>query len=372
VSKVLILTASFGDGHNQVAYAVQEALDKRGATTKVVDYLEWINPILRKFTKVGLVQSVKKLPALYGAFYRYMASPRSSPLNRQLNHLGQAKMRICLEEFAPDIIACTFPTPLGVISELRAEGFTSIPVAAILTDYAAHRQWAHENTDMYFTATEEVKIELTSFGVARDKIVVTGIPVRSIFSLPMHRNMLRQKHKLNINQPLALIMGGGDGLFTSDCETIVTHENAQFVIVCGRNQRLYKRMQRLESERIKVLGYVKNIHEWMAMSDVTITKAGGITVTEAMSMGLPMLLLNSIPGQEEKNAEYAVKSGAAILVHDVYSVLDFLDVIERTPSRLHVMSEAARSTVHQESAQLVATRLLNLARSRQQLTVGTI
>lgn len=361
MNKVLILTASFGDGHNQVAYAVQEALEKRGATTKVVDYLEWIHPILRKFTKVGLAQSVKKLPALYGAFYRYMSSPRSSPLNRKLNHLGQTKMRDCIDEFHPNVIACTFPTPIGVISELLAEGLTSIPVAAILTDYTAHRQWVHDITDVYFTATEEVKQELMGFGVPKDSIEVTGIPLRTVFSRPVHRNMWRQKHKLKTNQPLVLIMGGGEGLFTSDCEYIVSDDRAQFVIVCGRNHRLYKRMQRLESERVKVLGYVENIHEWMGMSDIAITKSGGITVTEAMSIGLPMLLFHPIPGQEEKNAEFAVKTGAAVLVHDVTSVRDFLDEVERTPSCLTAMSEAATSTLQQGSAQLVADRLLSLA-----------
>lgn len=363
MNKVLLMTASFGDGHNQAASAVKEQLESNGATVKVVDYLEWLHPLLRKFTKISLIQGVKKLPSLYGAFYRYMAFPRpSSRVHRQLNHLGKAKMEKYIADFKPDVVACTFPTPAGVMSELRAEGVTTTPVAGIITDFTPNWQWVHPHTDLYFVPTEAVKEGMVSFGVPSERIEVTGIPIRSVFTFPQRRHELREKHGIDPERPLVLIMGGGEGLLGPDCEEIIARHDAQFAIICGRNERLYKRLQRLKSNRVTVLGYVKEMHEWMGMADLTITKAGGITVSEALSMELPMLLFHPIPGQEEKNAEFAVGTGAAILVHDVKAVHEFLDVIAENPLRLRQMSESARLAAKRVASKVIASRILQLTK----------
>jgi processive 1,2-diacylglycerol beta-glucosyltransferase len=367
VSKVLLLTASFGDGHNQAAYAVNEALERRGVTVRVIDYVEWLNPALRSVAKFSLLQGVRKVPELYGLFYRSMSKiPPSSSVQKRLNHLGSEQMLKYLDEFNPDLVASTFPTPTGVMSELRGSGVTDTPNVAILTDYTAHGQWVHKYVDKYFVATETVKSELESCNVDPKYIHVSGIPIRSMFDYPseqlsLKRHELRAAYGIKSDSPLILMMGGGAGLLgdITSWEQVIQSSHAQFTIICGRNQRLYKRLSPLASGRVRILGYVSEVDEWMAMSDLIITKAGGITLTESLAMELPLLLYRPIPGQEEKNALYALQAGAARLFNDVDSARLFLDDIMKNPKRLERMKNAACHHKQLGAAEQIAEALLD-------------
>ncbi|MCL6445932.1 MAG: glycosyltransferase, partial [Alicyclobacillus sp.] len=311
------------------------------------------HPALRKFAKFSLMQGVQRVPVLYGMFYRSMSRLQpSSSLQRQLNHLGMVHMKRCLRAFDPDAVVSTFPTPSGVLSELRASGFTDVPNLGILTDYTAHGQWVHDHIDMYFVATETVKAELMQFGVSGDRIQVTGMPVRSAFGDPgaeqlLQRRMeLRRQYDLRTDMPLVLMMGGGAGLLgdIGAWEPVMQQIHAQFCIICGRNERLYKKLQGLAtgSPRIRVLGYTERVDEWMAMADLIISKAGAITVTEALAMELPMLLYRPIPGQEDHNANYAVQTGAATLAHDMKTATAFLSSVVQNPAALERMRTCAK------------------------------
>ncbi|MCF8563432.1 glycosyltransferase [Alicyclobacillus tolerans] len=369
--KVLLLTASFGEGHNQAARAVAEALERRGVVVKLVDYTEWLHPALRSFAKFSLIQGVKKVPTLYGLFYRSMSRIQpSSSIQKQLNHLGMAHMQQFLKAFRPDVVASTFPTPNGVMSELRATGFTNVPIAAILTDYTAHGQWIHEYTDLYFVATESVKQELMDHGVSPSRIVVSGIPIRSAFNDDAVQTLLQGRKDLRLNQglrhdlPLILIMGGGAGVLAdvSSWESAIRRSKAQFVVICGRNERLYRRLQPLESARVKVLGYTTKVPEWMAMADLIVTKAGGITVTEALAMELPMLVFRPIPGQEEDNASFVLNLGAAHLAQDSKTAHAFIEQCVKDPTVLTDMKSRIQRHKVRGGAERIASVLHQMAR----------
>lgn len=372
--KVLLLTASFGEGHNQAARAVAEALERDGVTVKVVDYTDWLHPALRSFAKFSLMQGVQKVPTLYGLFYRSMSRIQpSSSIQKQLNHLGMTHMKECLSSFEPDAVASTFPTPTGVLSELRGLGVTKVPNAAILTDYTAHGQWVHEHTDVYFVAAESVKRELLQRHVPASKILVTGIPVRSKFDdltvrhLLAEREGLRLSHGFKPETPLILLMGGGAGLLADvpEWEDLIGRTEAQVAVICGRNTRLYKRLQHLHSDRVRILGYTNRVAEWMAMSDLIVTKPGGITVTEALAMELPMLLFRPIPGQEEGNAEFMVRIGAAHLAADVKAAEDFIKRVVGDPSQLQVMRNHVKEHDVRGAAERISNLLHRLARGEQ-------
>ena len=380
VSKILLLTASFGDGHNQAAYAVAEALERYGAAVKVVDYVEWLHPAIKSFAKFSLMQGVQKVPVLYGLFYRSMSRIEpSSSIQRQLNHLGMSKLRRCLQSFDPDIVASTFPTPTGVMSELLASGLTNRPNVAIVTDYTAHRQWVHDHVDAYFVASDSVKRELVSYGVHASRIEVTGIPILSKFSdcataqLLEQRGFLRQKQGLHPSQPLITLMGGGGGLLgdIAAWESLIQKTRAQFCIICGRNERLYRRLLPLASERVRILGYTNAVDEWMAMSDLIITKAGGITVTEAFAMELPMLLYRPIPGQEERNARYALQTGAASLAYDVRTAAQFLQSVVDDPETLQRMRAACRQQRLRGGATRIAKTVFRMAKKEAGRRTGS-
>jgi len=377
--KVLLLTASFGDGHNQAAVAVAEALRDRGIEVMVVDYMEWLHPALRSFAKFTLIQGVQKVPELYGVFYRSMSRLQStSQLQRQLNHLGVTQMRRYLRWYQPNVVASTFPTPNGVLSELVKQGVTRVPAVGIVTDYTVHGQWIHDATALYCVANETAATELHNHGIDRQHIAVTGIPVRRTFStdcvaeLLKQRRDQRQQEHLEANGPLVLIMGGGAGILgdVSDWTELVQTVDMQFVIICGRNERLLRKFQPVASPRVRVLGYTADVHRWMAMADLIVTKPGGITLTEAMAMQLPMILFRPIPGQEESNADFALRMGVARLAKDVKTVRSLLREFLESPQKLEKMRAAARSVQLGDSAAKIADLLLELGSKGESSVLG--
>ena len=325
--RVLLFTASFGSGHNQACHAVRERLEEQGAVVREVDLVKLLHPSVRPIVTLVFLQMLKKAPWLYGVFYDALSTSQSkSFVERQLFRLGRRKIASILRSFRPDVVCSTHPTSVGIVSELRARGMTSVPNVVVITDYTAHGHWVHPNVDLYCVACEEVGRELQRMGVPARKIRVTGLPIRKVFTEmqevrddPVRRLQLRRENGIDANKPLFLVMGGGEGIIgtASTWERITKRVDAQFTIVCGKNQRLYNQLRDLESNKVRVLGYVPNIEQWMAMADMLITKAGGLTMTEAVSLGLPMLLFRPIPGQEHANACYAVKRGVAQLFYSL-------------------------------------------------------
>lgn len=366
--KVLLLTASFGDGHIQAANALKEALCHEGWIVKMVDYLDWFHPTIKTFAKLSLVQGVQRAPKLYGMFYQAMSSlPPSSQIQKSLNHMGVKKLMQCLESFNPDVVVSTFPTPNGVMSALRADGLTSIPNVAVLTDYTAHGQWIHAHTDMYFVANDTVKEELMVQGVPSEKIRVSGIPLRQKFIMTKgelfnRRQYLRRKHGLGQDTPLVLMMGGGCGVLgnPSNWEHLMGQPDVQFAVICGHNRRIQRQFQRISSTHTHVLGYIDEVDEWMAMSDLVVTKAGGITVTESLAMELPMVLFGSIPGQEERNAIFATQSGAAVRANSFAGVEHWITTLMSNRKSLGQMRLAARACKVQDATRDITQSLSHL------------
>ncbi|WDL96836.1 MGDG synthase family glycosyltransferase [Alicyclobacillus sp. ALC3] len=369
--KVLLVTASYGEGHNQAAHAVAEALEAEGATPRIVDYTDLLHPAVRSLTKFTLLQGVQRVPALYGVFYRSMSRmDPSSSIQRQMHHLGMQQLKKFLASWQPDVVASTFPSPAGVVSELRRTGRTRLPNAAIITDYTFNGQWIAENIDAYYVPVESATRDFVEHGVPTERLHTYGIPIRSRFnesqvrSLLRSRMLLRQEQGLRPDKPLILLMGGGAGLLGDpvNWQRLVQRLDAQFVIICGNNVRLRKLFAPLVCDRVRVLGYVQNVEDWMAMADLIVTKAGGITVTESLAMELPMLIYRPIPGQEVENARFALSTGAAELATNLAQAEAFLERAVADPSRLERMRAAARgfSSVR-GSASRIAVSLLDLA-----------
>lgn len=321
--RVLILSASYGEGHQQAALAVRDALIELqpGVDVRIVDYLEMVHPMLNSFARYAYLKSVRFAPALYGLFYNGTSRiAPSSLLQRRLNHLGLDDLEAYLREYSPDAVLSTFPTPAGVMSLLKERGLTSIPNATVITDHAIHNQWIHKCTDHYFVGSELVKKGLVQRGVPPERITTTGIPIRPAFLAPSNQAAIRAKLGLDERRPTVLIMGGAYGVLgdiVQICEELFQSENlGQMIVVCGRNEKLRVQIDLLAREArnpVWVFGFTREVHELMAVSNLIVTKAGGLTISEALAMELPMLLYRPIPGQETQNAAFLVKSRVAVL-----------------------------------------------------------
>ena len=321
--KILILSATFGDGHKQVAKAISEAVEYTlpNASPIILDIMEWIHPYLYPVSLFVYKRGIKRFPQVYSYFYKKTRVKNS--FSTKLNSLftfGLQTMLEVIQRIKPRVVVSTYPFAAGIISKLKEQGLINIPAVTIITDYTDHSYWVHPYTDLYIVGSNQVRDRLISQGIEDDKIKNTGIPVRQRFIESQPRELLLEKYGMNSNKFTVLLMGGGDGFIGKGRSTFRALESVsqtlQLIIVCGRNKKLKKQLE-LELKDYKhdvlLLGFCENIQELMAISDLMITKPGGVTTSEALAMGLPLLIYHPLPGQEEDNAEFLWKSGLAFL-----------------------------------------------------------
>ena len=316
--KVLILSASIGSGHTKAAEAVQLGIrnEELGIETQIVDFMSKEISTLNWLTKKFYLSALKFIPDLYDRIYNFMGKRKVGILTRFLTSTSMyftfAKL---LKKFQPDVVICTHPFPEAAASLwkfLHAKSARKFLLATILTDYSLHEIWIYSEVDIYFVATEEMKSELAALSNPSQEIFATGIPIDLKFG-SLQKKSPQEKFTV-------LIMGGGLGLGSIE-ETLQELEKIsaqlKIIVVCGQNEKLLSRLKKFQSRhQTEIFGNVDNVADLMSESDLLITKPGALTMTEALAVGLPMILHAPIPGPEAKNAEYAIKNFAAFSVGD--------------------------------------------------------
>ncbi|MEB3100875.1 MGDG synthase family glycosyltransferase [Ferviditalea candida] len=339
--KVLVLSSDFGDGHQQAANAIFEAnklYRRTEAEVIVTDFMEWTHPRLHSLSRYLYIQSVRKFPSLYGYLFHKTRRPNSwSDALKKLKLFGLSRVMRLIQEVRPTIIVSTFPIAAAAMSILKANGLISIPTVTVITDHTDHSYWIHPHTDTYIVGSDRVREALIGLGIGESRIAVTGIPVRPHFCRSYDRSSLFAKYGLNSSLPTVLVMGGGFGMISEGLIELLNsdalNEQMQFIIVCGRNRKLQNHLlDELAHSRhhLMITGYVDHIHELMAVSDLIITKPGGLTTSEAVALELPMLLYKPLPGQEQDNAAFLLQSGVALLAdNDADLIFKLTEVLRR-------------------------------------------
>ncbi|MCD9026570.1 MGDG synthase family glycosyltransferase [Cohnella silvisoli] len=370
--KILILTGTLGDGHNQAAQAILEATGfyHPEVEAKVVDFLEWNHPYLHSVGKFCYMQWMKGLPSVYGYLYRKTRDENTlSNLFKRMKSFSTDRMLKLLDEVKPTVVVSTFPGAASAMSYLKSNNMTDIPTVTVITDYTDHSYWIHPYTDRYVVGAEHVKQALLKHRIPHHCIAVTGIPIKLSFTRSYDRAALCEKHGLDRSIPIILVMGGGDGLIGKQCLSLLRSAellgSVQFIIVCGRNKKL---RQSLEEElggsdantrhRVVITGFVDHVHELMAISDLIVTKPGGITVSEALALELPMILYKPIPGQEQENSAYLVRVGAALEARNASDLKGRLQQVIGNRSYLINLKNNARQNNRKEGAFSALTAIL--------------
>jgi processive 1,2-diacylglycerol beta-glucosyltransferase len=350
--KILILSAGFGDGHKQVANAIGEAVESSLPHAEPInlDIMEWLHPHLYPISTYVYKRVIKRFPQVYSYLYKRTRERNSFSVKlNTLFTLGMGSMLEIIREINPSAVVSTYPFAAGIMSKLKEQGLIRIPIITIITDYTDHSYWIHPYTDQYIVGSEHVMQRLISLGVKPEKIHYTGIPVRQKFTTPQSRETLANKYGLNSQKFTILIMGGGDGFIGKGLSTFQALEKlpseAQFIVVCGRNKKLRKQLEEEIKESrhtIRILGYCENVQELMAVSDMMISKPGGVTTSEAMAMELPLFIYRPLPGQEEDNANYLVKSGLAILAKNEQDLITKIEKAMKDTELLDTMKQQSR------------------------------
>jgi processive 1,2-diacylglycerol beta-glucosyltransferase len=361
IPRVLIFSASFGAGHMRAADALIEAITGIYPQAHLLHLDCWaivsknFNSVVRDFY-IGML---KHTPRLWGRFYYGTAqiSP-DSVIQRFLDTTGQNTYMEYIESFQPDLIICTYPTVAGVVAQLKMKGKVKVPLAVVITDYTVHNQWIHEGIDLYIVGSAYIYEDFISRGMSPDQVKATGIPVSPKFDMVMDKSQARLSLGLLPDRPTCLIMGGAYGVLSELkklCSTLaMTYIPSQTIVVCGRDQRLYKSLDDVVTNPrnpIIRFGFVSNVEELMSAADIVITKAGGLTVSEALTKRLPIIIYKPIPGQEEENAAYLEKIGAGKTAHSHAEVEMILLALLKAPEQMQSMALAAASALPGHSAE---------------------
>jgi len=314
--RVLLLSEGFGTGHTQAAYALSVGLRQLSPRiqTRVIELGTFLNPVIGPMIVSAYRKTVSSQPKLVGKFYR---SGYHKSMNRvtqfALHRLFYNQVSDVINQLKPDCIICTHPIPNAVVSRLKRLGL-DVPLYTLITDYDAHATWTNPEVNTYLVSTPTVRSKLISLGVSPKSIEVTGIPVHPNFWHPHDRaETLAQFHLKDM--PTVLIMGGGWGLLYG--EELVEYmtkylDRVQLILCMGSNEKAREKLMadpRFQHPNVHVLGFTKEISKLMDVSDLLVTKPGGMTCTEGLAKGMPMLFYEPIPGQEEENAEYFITHG---------------------------------------------------------------
>lgn len=368
---ILILSASAGAGHMTAAAALRDELRARrpDLTTVVHDVLTTTSTVFRMIYARGYIGLVNHAPAAMGWLYDAMDRP-GGRFQRGLRSLFQnvnayPTMRYLIG-MRPRLIVNTHFLPAEIVAGMRRTRRLACPQATVTTDFETHRIWVQPPTDLYFTATQDGKAYLEQWGVPRGRIRVHGIPVRRPFETAPAREQVRARYGFAPDRPLVLLMCGGFGVGAADAllaALLETDASVQILAVTGRNESLRRRLAAVAAQsrrRVWTIGYTRRVHEWMSAADLLVTKPGGLTASEALCCGLPMVIVSPIPGQETRNSDYLLESGAAIKVNSVrmlgYRVQRLLD----EPRRLALLRQSALRLVSPGAAARIADDLLTL------------
>jgi processive 1,2-diacylglycerol beta-glucosyltransferase len=367
VPRVLVLSASYGSGHNAAARALEVALRAAGADVRVVDHFRaLVHPAFDLWSRRLYSFLLCRVPSLWALGYWIGDRlPTSSGLVLGMSTLGTARLRALLDTFRPDVVVSTHPTPAGAMSDLRLRGLTRVPHALVYTDFAVHSQWLHPVVDLYCVPAEGVRVLLIARGVQPERVLATGLPVRPEFEEPADPVAARKALGLDLDRPVVLAMAGALG-WTGRLPAAARVLRdlplpLQAVIVAGRDQRLAGRLREMArgaGARMRVFGYTPEIRQLMATADLLVTKAGGASLAEALVCELPVICFGSLAGPEQRNERFVVEAGVALRAR---SARELASAVSRTltePGALKALSQRMGEIRRPLAARSVADALL--------------
>lgn len=367
--RIAILHATAGNGHRRAAQAIAAAIQELepAATVREVDTLVFASRFYRGAYAQGYNVMAARAPRLWGLLYRsWETAPLrgGTPAARLLDRLNLRRLARVVERERPDAVVCTHFLPVEALEPLRARGRMDVPLFGVVTDFGVHPFWAMPRVDGWFVAGERAAEELARHGVPPARIEVTGIPVDPGFAASHGRATARARFGLDPTGPVVLVMGGGHGvgpLAGVAARLAALAARPEVIVVCGTNRRLQAEVEALPAARegrVRALGFTHDVDLLLEASDALVSKAGGLTCSEALVKEVPMVIFRPTPGQEVRNAEILEAAGAAVRAGSAAEVERAVARILGEPAVRERMHAAARTLARPDAARAVARRVL--------------
>ncbi|MBA3694345.1 MAG: glycosyltransferase [Acidobacteria bacterium] len=368
--KVLILSAAVGAGHLRAAEAVEKAFKQSGAAEEIrnIDVLNYTNPLFRRLYGKAYIDMVNTMPEVLGWMYDSLDTPWQNERRRlALDRLNTQPLIKLLKDYKPDIAVCTHFLPAEIISWLKAKGKINFPQVIVVTDFDVHALWLCHHYEQYFVAMTEARIHLEKLGIPPEKITVSGIPIDPVFAEVKDKFEMREKYRLEKDKLTILVSAGGFGVGNiehllyalSDLKT-----PAQVLAICGRNEELKAKLEKLSAEKLnnekitfKPIGYTTTMDEYMSAADLIVGKPGGLTTSEALAKNLIFVVVNPIPGQEERNSDHLLEKGCAIRCNNLPTLAYKIDALVKDETRFELMKQNVLRFARPNASSEIAAKL---------------
>jgi len=362
---LVILSVSAGAGHVRAAQALCAAAEAQFPRLRAthIDVMDLVPVGFRKLYADSYITIVEKMPLVWSYLYqRTDKRAANSPfdrLRRSVERLNTRKLDLELERLAPDAIVCTHFLPAELLSRRKARARATPPVWVQVTDFDVHGLWIQQHMQGYFAANDEIAWRIAARGIAAGQVFTTGIPIMPQFSAAPSRAAAAAELGLDPQKTTLLMMSGGAGVggIEALAERLLTLPHAlQIICLAGRNQALLATLRtiaRRHSGRLFPMGFTRTIERVMAAADLAITKPGGLTTSECLAMNLPMIVVSPIPGQEERNADFLLESGAAFKAIDAAALEYKVRLLLDEPRRLEAMRASMRAHARPHAAAAV-------------------
>ena len=373
--KALILSITAGNGHNIAARAIKEHLDELGVDTVIKDtYRDFSHGMSTTIDK-GYLLSTKYAPKLWGKAYSLAEERLELETDARFGTWGKLlvykKLKKYVTENKFDVIIATHTAPAGFMTILKEDNVTDAKMYGVITDFTVHPFWEETNLDYYVTASKLLQNMMAKKGIYEEKILPFGIPVAKKFEQTIPKEAAREQLGLK-NKYTVFVIGGsmGFGAVKKHIRNLSSSkEDFQIVVVCGNNKKLKEDLLEMNTRKdLKVFGFVNNIDLIMDASDCILTKPGGLTVSEALAKNLPLILIDPIPGQEDRNRDFLLNAGFAISTSKKFpadeAVYQLFTNKERTEQILNMIKTSAPKNAGRNLGEFIVNEYKNRLSSR--------
>lgn len=382
--RVLILSSDTGGGHRASANALRAALEElypRHIHVDIVDF--WVDLAAGPFSRFpDQYTFLAKHPWMWKFTYEITRFPPGRAITETcFNTFAHRNISAAFTRYAPDLIISVHPLvntlSHHVLRQMSNQsGLPPIPYVTVVTDLGgAHPTWFHKACDMTYVPSDSVRDIALRVGVPSDNIRQFGLPIRQDFwTSPPPKYHLRETLGIRPDLPTVLAIGGGDGVgglkdivfsLANNLPRKLGHSRVQLVIICGKNQSLRQNLQnRTWPIPLTALGYVSNMSDWMAASDILCTKAGPGTIAEGLTRGLPIIVTGFLPGQEEANVKYVVDNDVGTYAKKASSIVKTVASWIGNPTFLADMATRAQRLARPQSSMDIAGDVVEVVRAK--------
>lgn len=363
MKKILIFSASIGNGHNQAARAIQESLADVGYTSMVIDTLEYISPTFHKILLEGYMNLLRISPRMWGKIYHNTEKTRFFDLNVFVNKLLANKLKKLIRNVEPDAFIATHPFASCMLSVLKGRNNWQVPIYTIITDYTIHPSWINHHINYYFIAHEQLYYLVDIYRQDYSKFKPLGIPIMKQFTESSDPLELRDKFALAPEEKCLILSGGGLGL--GPMEQVLegleeVEQPLKTFVLTGKNEKLYRRVEHgTYRHKVVPLRFVNNFHEYLEVANLIVTKSGGLTTAEVLSKQVPMIVYNPLPGQEERNSHFLLNNSCALHANVTEQLIYFIEELIENQEKAEHMKHMAKRIAKPDASMRIAQFIQN-------------